>query len=171
MKLYIFLLLLFTATIYGQDKCQLTVDTKTNKPMLIGVTKTVDFQDSNFYQWFNGGYTNYKPDSATVEFLKENLKGKNILIVMGTWCSDSRREVPRVIKILDEAKFPESELKIITVDRKRKAPGFDPDSLNIEYVPTIIVYENGKELGRIIESPVETLETDLKNILSKKGKN
>ncbi len=168
MRFFFLILLFVSVSLYAQDKCELTVDQKTGKPMLIGITKTVDFQDSNFYQWFNSQYTDYKPDSSAVKFLSENLKGKKILIVMGTWCSDSRREVPRVIKILDEAKFPESDLKIITVDRKRKAPGFDPDSLKIEYVPTIIVYENGKELGRIIETPVETLEVDLVNILKKK---
>ncbi len=168
MKTAILFFLLFAVSVFGQDKCELTVDSKTGKPMLIGLTQTVDFQDSNFYQWFNSEYTNYKPDSSTVEFLKDNLKGKTILIVMGTWCSDSRREVPRIIKVFDEAGFPESEFKIICVDRKKEAPGFDPDTLNIEYVPTIIVYENGKEIGRIIETPIETLEEDLKNIVAKK---
>jgi hypothetical protein len=32
-------------------------------------------------------------------------------------------------------------------------------------VPTIIFYENGKELGRIVESPEKTLETDILKIL------
>ncbi len=168
MKTVVLFFLLFAGSVLGQDKCELTVDAKSGKPMLIGLARTVDFQDTNFYQWFNSEYTNYKPDSSTVEFLKNNLKGKKILIVMGTWCSDSRREVPRFIKSLDAAGFPESEYKIITVDRKKEAPGFDPDTLNIEYVPTFIVYENGKEIGRIIETPIETLEIDLKNILAKK---
>ncbi len=170
MKTMFLFLLFISISVSGQNKCELTVDAKTGKPMLLGLTKTVDFQDSNFYQWFNSEYTKYKPDSATVEFLRDNLKGKNILIIMGTWCSDSRREVPRFVKILDAAGFPETEYKIITVDRKKKAPGFDPDSLNIELVPTFIVYENGKEIGRIIETPIETLEIDLKNILVKKEK-
>ncbi|MFT5986217.1 MAG: hypothetical protein ACI825_001717, partial [Planctomycetota bacterium] len=32
---------------------------------------------------------------------------------------------------------------------------------NIAYVPTIIILENGIELGRIVESTQETLEKDL----------
>jgi len=47
-------------------------------------------------------------------------------------------------------------------------PGMDISALKIERVPTFIVYDGIKELGRIIETPAETLEEDLLMILSAK---
>ena len=37
--------------------------------------------------------------------------------------------------------------------------------MNIHRVPTFIIYKNGKEINRIVEEPVSTLEGDLKQIL------
>jgi thiol-disulfide isomerase/thioredoxin len=87
--------------------------------------------------------------------------------VLGTWCPDSRREVPRFMRILDSLEYPKEQLKIICVDRKKQALNNETDSLNIVYVPTIIFYtKEGVEVGRIIEHPKgETLEEDLEAIL------
>ena len=87
---------------------------------------------------------------------------------MGTWCSDSRREVPRFYKILDSLNFPSAKVKLIMVDRKKEAAGIDISPFNIELVPTMIFYNDGLEDGRIIETPKETLEKDLEEILVKK---
>jgi tetratricopeptide (TPR) repeat protein len=49
----------------------------------------------------------------------------------------------------------------------KQSPQHEEAGLNIHRVPTIIVYKNGKELQRIVESPVESLEQDLLNITTK----
>ena len=38
--------------------------------------------------------------------------------------------------------------------------------LDIELVPTFIFYRNGEELGRIVETPEDTLEKDLAEIVN-----
>ena len=38
--------------------------------------------------------------------------------------------------------------------------------LNIHHVPTVILYNNGNEIGRIIEYPVQSLEEDMVAILN-----
>jgi len=88
------------------------------------------------------------------------IEGKIIIIILGTWCSDSRREVPRVVKILDFINFPKDKLFFIAVDRNIKGLYDEIDGLEIKYVPTVIVYEGGKEIGHIIENPTVTLEKD-----------
>ncbi|MFZ0452215.1 MAG: thioredoxin family protein, partial [Ignavibacteriaceae bacterium] len=90
----------------------------------------------------------------------------NIEIVMGTWCSDSRREVPRFFKILDAVNYPSNKVGIICVDEDKKTQSNELDGLKIELVPTIIFYKDGNELGRIIESPHDTLEKDMIKILT-----
>ena len=39
------------------------------------------------------------------------------------------------------------------------------DQLEIQRVPTFIIYKNNIEAGRIIENPVTSLEQDMVNIL------
>ena len=88
---------------------------------------------------------------------------------MGTWCGDSKREVPRFIKILESVDYPMENLKIVAVDKRRdfykKSPQGEEWGLNIRRVPTFIFYKNGREINRIIETPVTTLEVDIVSIV------
>ena len=85
---------------------------------------------------------------------------------MGTWCPDSRREVPRFMRILDMCKFPLDKVTFIGVDNTKLSPIGDYDKLNIERVPTFIFLKNKIEVGRIIENPKTSLEQDMINILT-----
>ncbi len=151
----------------AQDTNKAIVDSESGKPMLVGPCTREAFSDTSYSWWFDSGYNMYKPDSATVNGIKENLDSVTVTIVMGTWCSDSREQVPNFFKIMDEANYPENKITMICVDRDKKSTS-DIDSLNIELVPTFIFYKNGKELGRIEESPKQTLEEDMYAILKEK---
>ncbi|MCB1223379.1 MAG: hypothetical protein KDK21_05555, partial [Mesotoga sp.] len=89
-----------------------------------------------------------------------------ITIVLGTWCSDSRREVPRFMKIIDLWGFPREKIRFIGVDINKIAPLEEYSGLDIERVPTFIFFEKKIEKGRIIEVPVTSLEQDTENILA-----
>lgn len=158
--LIIAVIFLFNIFISAQSK-KIIIDEKSGKSMLIGITNLSDFQDTAFAGWWNTEYKDYMPDSVTIENLKGKLDSLKITIVMATWCSDSRREVPRFYKLLDILKYPVEKINLICVDRKKKGIGTEADNLKIELVPTFIFYSNDKETGRIIESPKECLEKDL----------
>ncbi len=160
-----FLILFFISTIIFSQEYEIVQYGSSDKSMFVGTITRENFQDSNFAGWFNSEYTNYDVDTKLLNKSNNNYEGKIIKIVLGTWCSDSRREVPRFIKILDFIGFPEDKLFFICVDRDKKGLYDEVDDLNIEYVPTFIVYENGKEIGRIIETPILTLEKDLIKIV------
>ena len=149
---------------YAQTKFKTVVDEKKNQPMLIGVIDRSNLMDSSFIHWFNEEYEYYAVDTTLVKTFKDELENVKITIVMGTWCSDSRREVPHLLKIFDFLNFPKESYEIIAVDRKKQALTHI-ESLNIKLVPTIIVYKNSNEIGRIIETPKETLEKDLEQII------
>ncbi len=88
---------------------------------------------------------------------------------MGTWCKDSKREVPRFYKILENAKFQKNKISLIGVDSTKenykKSPTGEEKGLNIIRVPTFIFYKNGIDVNRIIEYPIESLEKDLLKII------
>ncbi|OFY76336.1 MAG: hypothetical protein A2V46_12425 [Bacteroidetes bacterium RBG_19FT_COMBO_42_7] len=138
---------------------------------LLGYINPVQFSQSPHSEWYLKGYDAYQPVQEVVSKLaginKENL---SIQIVMGTWCPDSRREVPRFMKILDIWGFPAGKVTYIGVDNTKLAPIGDYDKLGIERVPTFIILENKVETGRIIENPVTSLEQDMLNILTRNEK-
>jgi len=160
------IVLLSIVTITAQDINKTLIDSTSGKPILIGLGNRGAFVDTNFAWWFDSGYKFYRPDTNAIADLKEVSKDYSITIVMGTWCSDSRREVPRFYKILDELNYSDENIKLINVDRDKVGNDNGVDSLNIELVPTFIIYSEDKEIGRIIETPNESLEKDMSNILS-----
>jgi len=102
----------------------------------------------------------FVPGGVTVNNLQ-------ITIVMGSWCPDSQLEVPKMIMILEAIDYPMDMLEIIAVNRWKKVPEMNISSLNIKYVPTFIFYKEGVEVGRIVETPKQSLEFDMVNILNK----
>ncbi len=86
---------------------------------------------------------------------------------MGTWCSDSKREVPRFYKIIKLINYDENKIELICVDRKKEVTNYDVSNYDIKYVPTFIFLKDEKEIGRIIESPKQKLEEDLLEIFLK----
>ena len=134
--------------------------------MLIGLSQRIDYESrEHFKVWFNDEFENYDIDEETLSMISEVDSDIILQCFMGTWCSDSRREVPRMYKILDQIKFDETKLKMVSVDRKMVSPEGEQKGKNIHHVPTLIFYKEGKEIGRIIESPVGTLEEDFVDIL------
>ncbi len=145
------------------------VESAENGKMLLGHQTKSQLLKEPYSEWYVKEHDEYSIDqNAMAELKKEKLSSYSITVVMGTWCGDSHREVPRFFKILEEVKHPESKLTIITVNRKKEAPNGEEGPLNIQRVPTFIVKKYGKEIGRIIESPKSGyLERDLVEILKK----
>lgn len=122
-------------------------------------------------EWYINGYDDYMPSSEALNRLIDLSKdGLTMKIVLGSWCPDSRREVPRMMRILDLWQFPASAITFIGVDNNKVSPIGDYEALNIERVPTFIIYKNNVEAGRIIEVPVTSLEQDIVNILQEMKK-
>ena len=149
---------------------QISKDSRGNDMLLGKCTRAVLLQ-SPFADWFKPNYDSYIVDSFTCNFIRPLLANKSITIFMGTWCGDSRREVPRVLKMLDCCGFPMNDLALVMVGNSdslyKKSPQHEEAGKNIVRVPTIIVEQKNAEIGRIIESPITSLEKDLLAILRK----
>ncbi|MCK7534305.1 MAG: thioredoxin family protein [Marinilabiliales bacterium] len=141
-------------------------DEKAEQDILIGYCNIEGFTSGVFNDWFQLEYDNYTVDNETIDQVNlDNIDNLEITIVLGTWCSDSQREFPRFYKILEKLNFSFEYLTIISVNRAKQAPETTVGELNIELVPTFIFSKNGKEIGRIIETPEVSLEKTLKNNL------
>lgn len=145
------------------------VETTNDGKMLLGHQTKDQLLKAPYSEWYSPEHADYAIDQkALAELKKEKLNSYNMVLVMGTWCEDSHREVPRLFKILEATGFPDAKLTMIAVNRKYEAPGGEEGPYNIQRVPTIIVQKYGKEIGRIIETPTSGyLERDLLEIIKK----
>lgn len=167
-NIFLFGLLLYV-NVLAQDYNTIITNEKSGEPMLIGFTTLEAFNDTSFSGWWNSEYDMYNVDSTTVGKLNYEMENFDLTVVMGTWCSDSRREVPRFYKILDKISYPTEKVILINVDREKHGLADEVDSLGINFIPTFILSKDGKELGRIVESPYESLEKDMLEILTAEG--
>lgn len=145
------------------------VESQKDGQMLLG-TQTIDqFSKAPFSDWYNKEYSEYTLDEASIEALKkEKFSTYQIVSFVGTWCEDSHREFPRLMKILEATGYPDQKLTIVAVNRKKESPSGEEGLYNIQKVPTFIVKKYGKELGRIVEFPQSGfLEKDLLEIIRK----
>lgn len=139
---------------------------KIEELMLTGLKTKNDLQVAPFNTWFTPAEDEYKTNISTITLLKNAPQDYEITIFMGTWCDDSKTQVPHFYKILNEIDFDLSKVKLITMDRSKTTSEKFEEGLNISNVPTFIFYKNGKEMHRIVESPVESLEADMLKIIS-----
>ncbi len=163
---------LMSSSIIAQTKtnfANIEVKNSSGEPMLLGHCDISFLKQGSYKNWYQSGYDAYTPDSLVMPQLKGLLKGKQIEIFLGTWCGDSRREVPRMMKILEQAGVDQRQIRLIFVSNEsnsyKQSPQHEEAGKNILRVPTLIVYEEEKEIGRIIEYPVVSLEKDLLSIL------
>ena len=144
-------------------------DTIDENMMLIGVINEEGLQNEEFIDWYQENYNDHILDTVTIKLIKPKLNELSIIVFMGTWCSDSQREVAALYKVLKKAEFDMNQLEVIALSQEKETPNHLEKGFNIEYVPTIIFYKNKKEMGRYVEFAQDTLEKDILAILNQTG--
>lgn len=146
------------------------VNTEKYGKMLLGRQMKPQLLTEPFNEWYGSEYNEYEYDKDIIKQLQKNkINTYNISVFFGTWCKDTHRELPRLIKILDATRYPDKKLTLIGLNRKIESPDGEDVPHNIKKVPTIIVKKYGKEIGRIIETTKSgSIEQDLLDIIKKK---
>lgn len=167
-KILIIVFLFISARSFSQNLNRTIVDAKSQMEVLIGLCNRDGLKSELFKTYYDTEYVAYNPDTSVLRNIKNSIAGRNIkiTIVMGSWCGDSQEQVPRFYKIIDKLGFAESNITLYCVDRSKKTDKGETDSLGIQLVPTFIFYKDGKEVGRIVETPKLTLEKDFYDIVS-----
>jgi len=143
-----------------------TVKLDSGERMLTGEFEPTVLNEKHYASWYQPEYDAYEVEKAKLADIKKDIKKYDIEIFVGTWCGDSQRELPRLLKILEEVKHPYNRMNLYGVNRQKKSFYGEEMGKNITHVPTIIFYAKGKEVGRIVESPVSGyLEEDIAMII------
>ena len=113
------------------------------------------------HEVFKRNYDAYEV-KAGIDRLPADLEVK---ILFGTWCHDSEREVPRMLKLLEASGVKQENISLIALDIRKEEPEGRAKAFGVKYTPTFIFFTGGRELGRIIERPVDNLTQDVMTLL------
>jgi thiol-disulfide isomerase/thioredoxin len=109
----------------------------------------------------------YEPSPEVVAALHDVGHDVELTVVFGTWCGDSKRYVPELLKTVDLAANNRVGIRLVSIRRGFKEPLDFVRDQKIINVPTVIITRNNEEIGRIVETPaLETIEADLAAILA-----
>lgn len=108
--------------------------------------------DTSFTRlWYTANFKAYAPNAEAVSALQQHKDTIRLIAFMGTWCEDSQFIIPKFFSLLDAAGFSKDRVTVLGTDRDKKTLGHLSEALNVTLVPTLIVMQNGKELGRVVE--------------------
>lgn len=107
----------------------------------------------------------YNPKPEIAKKISEFKDELTVKVFLGTWCGDSRRNVPRFLKSVE--KNDHFHLQMWAVDRHKKLDSNLTEKFNIKRVPTFIFLDDTVEVGRITEHPSKSIEEDIFEILNK----
>lgn len=144
--------LLFVSQIQAQDT-----------PVLVGPLTIADLIE--LPGWFGEDYLGYQPERRYLDPIPEHMDDIEIVCFLGTWCSDSKRDVPRMIRIFQTKNLAPEKLRMIGLDREKRSPDGEEARYGIERVPTFVFLRGGEEIGRIVESPLASIEKDMLGII------
>ena len=139
-------------------------------PKLVGRCIVEQLDEEPFSEWFRSGYEEYTPNAEVLDALRSVETGDvHVSVFFGTWCGDSRREVPWWLKLFDAMDIPNERVELVAVDNSdethKRSPDGEERGLEIYRVPTLIVRRGGAEVARVVEYPVLSIERDLLAIL------
>lgn len=132
-----------------------------DNPDIIG-----DMSVESLFSKHNEFQSNFNDYVINTSFDLKPLRGIDIFILFGTWCHDSQREVPRVLRILDELDVADEQIHLIGLDFKKNDPSNRGTDFNVTRTPTFVFLRDSVEIGRIIERPATSLENELSKILA-----
>jgi thiol-disulfide isomerase/thioredoxin len=156
------LLTAFTLAIF----CLLSVSVHASSDDNFALGVISESQLLNDFSHFNENFQEFSISEQEQGIIAQWPATLQIDVYFGTWCHDSEREVPKLLKLLKANKHITSTL--IALDYQKEDPEAFAKGSQIKYTPTFIVYRDKhkkEELGRIIERPNKTLVEDINQLL------
>lgn len=142
---------------------------ETEKIVIVGKFSWLEWKERAGWADFNAPeyiINTLKADSISYYYQNNNIK---FIIFSGSWCGDSKTEVPKMFKLFETAIIPADSISLYGLDREKQESSGTALKYQIQRVPTLIILINNKEAGRIIEFPRPnyTWEDEILEILKK----
>ena len=148
-KLFLFALL---CIVFSAGFAQQEVIRESNGEKIIkGFMSKEDVSKDSAFTWYLANQKGYTPDANALTSLKAKKDSVYIMAFGGTWCDDTRNILPKFYSLTEAAGLSDDRITLIGVDRSKKTFNHLTETLNVKNVPTIIVFKNGKEVGRVVE--------------------
>ena len=159
----LFLLVIFSEAVKSEDK--FTV--KENKGLLIveGLISQHDWLDVS--GWDSCKINNYCASESICKSISRKFEDKSyrLLVVAGSWCGDTKTELPKLFKIINVCKLDTNQYDIIGVDTDKMIKVQYSYKFFINKVPSLIVLKDGTEIGIIDVYPELIWDEDIMIIL------
>jgi thiol-disulfide isomerase/thioredoxin len=166
-KLFLAAAMLLSASAFAQSSdYEISKDDENGAVVFKGQLSFEDLKKEPTFEWMAKGAAAYRPSENDISYLQDYLPKYELVVLLGTWCEDSQRLIPELYKILQAAKYPMASLKMYGVNRAKETKNIEHKLYRIERVPTIILFKDHTEVGRIVENVKQTMEGDLVALIS-----
>ena len=135
----------------AQVQYEVSKDAKTGFKILKGILSIDVLKNDTSFHWMTSDISWYKPKQEVIASLTPVKDSVHIMALIGTWCEDTHYIFPQLVKMLNQCGYNMNNLSIIGIDREKTSLGSFTQALGVTKAPTIIVFKNGKELGRVEE--------------------
>lgn len=167
MKKYLLAIaILMSLNVSAQSDFITDKDPENGSVVFKGVITYDDLLSEKTFTWLKSGTDSYKPDENSIKYLAAHLPQYKMVVFLGTWCDDSQSMIPKLYKILQLTNYPMKNYTMYGVDRTKQANFEEHKIYNIQNVPTIILFRDRFEVGRIVETLHKTMEADLISIIA-----
>ena len=119
--------------------------------ILKGVINRALIENDTAFVWFKENMKWGQTDEAAIGAFKEKADKFKLVVFGGTWCPDTQNLLPIFYRLVDKSGYPDKNITLIAVDRKKETIHNLNKIYNIISVPTFIVIKDGKEIGRVVE--------------------
>lgn len=118
---------------------------------------------------FDSIYRFYEPDASIMQHLKTHKNViREVILVVGTWCSDSYEQVPKMYKIFNEMNMDLDIITIVGANRDKSEPSATLKKHGIVKLPTLLMDFNGRWEKVMEETPSSTIEAAIDHSMHKK---
>ncbi len=112
------------------------------------------------YPKFRQSYDNFEPDSNDIKNFSL-LNNMEAVIFFGLWCHDSQREIPRLIKIMQQSDTEFKSFKLIAINTSKEVEAQYAEKFEVNFTPTIFILKNNQILATMVEKPSTTITQEL----------
>ena len=166
-KIITCLCIVFCTACSGTHHTSYTVIPDERAKVLKGIINRSILESDTSFKWFKENMKWGQADTSAIAAFRQHAHDFTMVVFGGTWCEDTQNLWPVFFRLVDHSNYPEKNITLIAVDRKKQTIRNLSQQFKITNVPTFIVLQNGKEIGRVTEyGKINAIDKELGEIVN-----